>query len=74
MLKQTGVLPDFGWKEGQTPEKVDWNGAKAQFDAAKIAGIKHVLVVGSMGGTEPDNMLNKLGGGNILVWKRKAEM
>ena len=35
-----------------------------------------VVLVGSMGGTQPDNMLNKLvgaDGGNILLWKRKAE-
>jgi hypothetical protein len=27
-----------------------------------------------MGGTDPENRLNKIGGGNILVWKRKAEI
>lgn len=74
LFKQQGVMPDFGWKEGQTPQQIDWLGAKAQFDAAKEAGVKHVVVVGSMGGTQPDNMLNKLGDGNILMWKRKAEM
>lgn len=26
-----------------------------------------------MGGTDPENFLNKLGGGNVLLWKRKAE-
>lgn len=70
---QTGVGPDFDWKEGQFPEQVDWLGAKAQVDAAQAAGVKRVVVVGSMGGTQPDNMLNKLGNGNILLWKRKAE-
>ena len=54
--------------------QIDWLGQKAQFDAAKAAGIDHVVVVSSMGGTQPDNMLNKIGGGNILVWKRKAEI
>jgi uncharacterized protein YbjT (DUF2867 family) len=26
-----------------------------------------------MGGTQPDNFLNTMGNGNILLWKRKAE-
>lgn len=34
--------------------QIDWLGAKAQVDAAKAAGIKHVIVVGSMGGTQPE--------------------
>lgn len=54
--------------------QIDWKGQKAQFDAAQAAGVKHVVVVSSMGGTQSDNMLNKIGDGNILVWKRKAEM
>ena len=53
--------------------QVDWQGQKAQFDAAQSAGIKHVVLVSSMGGTKPDSTLNKIGDGNILVWKRKAE-
>lgn len=47
---------------------------------AKKIGIKHVVVVGSMGGTDPDNFLNSVGknadgsgNGDILLWKRKAE-
>jgi uncharacterized protein YbjT (DUF2867 family) len=54
--------------------QIDWQGQKLQFDAAKKAGIQHVVVVSSMGGTQPNNSLNKIGDGNILVWKRKAEM
>ena len=53
--------------------QVDWEGQKSQFDAAKAAGIEHVVVISSMGGTKPDSMLNKIGGGNIVEWKRKAE-
>ena len=63
------------------PEKVDWLGQKYQIDSAKSGGIKHVVICSSMGGTNPENPLNKLGlsedgktGGNILMWKRKAEM
>ncbi|KXZ44869.1 hypothetical protein GPECTOR_61g822 [Gonium pectorale] len=73
--KLTGgkAMPDFGWKEGQLPEQVDWLGQKVQIDAAKAAGIKKVVLVSSMGGTDKENNLNKLGDGNILQWKRKAE-
>lgn len=52
---------------------MDWEGQKRQFDAAQVAGVKQVVVISSMGGTQPDNTLNKIGDGNILVWKRKAE-
>lgn len=73
-----GERPVFGFPNGQ-PEQVDWMGQKHQIDAAKAAGISHIVVCSSMGGTNPDNPLNKLGrddngkGGNILLWKRKAE-
>lgn len=68
-----GVMPQFGWKAGQFPEQVDWLGQRAQIDAAKAAGIKRVVLVSSMGGTESNSNLNRLGNGNILQWKRKAE-
>ncbi|EFJ40324.1 hypothetical protein VOLCADRAFT_84511 [Volvox carteri f. nagariensis] len=68
-----GVMPQFGWKEGQNPEQVDWLGQKVQIDAAKATGVKKVVLISSMGGTDKDNNLNKLGNGNILQWKRKAE-
>ncbi|VYS65608.1 unnamed protein product [Arabidopsis thaliana] len=68
-----GGRPEFIFEDGQYPEQVDWIGQKNQIDAAKVAGVKHIVVVGSMGGTNPDHPLNKLGNGNILVWKRKAE-
>jgi uncharacterized protein YbjT (DUF2867 family) len=73
------VMPDFDWRAGQTPEKVDWEGQKAQIDAAVSASVKHVVLLSSMGGTQDGkegrtmNMLNKLGNGDILLWKRKAE-
>lgn len=61
------------------PEQVDFVGAKNQIDAAIEAGVKQFVVVGSMGGTQPENFLNSIGkredgtGGDILLWKRKAE-
>lgn len=67
----TNGPPEFYYE--QYPEQVDWLGQKAQIDAAKQAGIQKVVLIGSMGGTDPSNRLNSLGNGNILVWKRKAE-
>ncbi|CAH9060907.1 unnamed protein product [Cuscuta europaea] len=68
-----GERPEFYFEEGSYPEQVDWIGQKNQIDAAKAAGVKHVVLVGSMGGTNPNHALNSLGNGNILVWKRKSE-
>lgn len=35
--------------------------------AAKAAGVKQIVLVGSMGGKTPNHPLNSLGNGNILV-------
>eukprot|EP00532_Pseudo-nitzschia_australis_P006683 CAMPEP_0168168172 /NCGR_PEP_ID=MMETSP0139_2-20121125/2939_1 /TAXON_ID=44445 /ORGANISM="Pseudo-nitzschia australis, Strain 10249 10 AB" /LENGTH=496 /DNA_ID=CAMNT_0008085459 /DNA_START=233 /DNA_END=1723 /DNA_ORIENTATION=+ len=51
----------FSWKHGGYPEKVDFHGQKAQIDLAKRLGIPHVVLVSSMGGTNPDNFLNSVG-------------
>lgn len=64
---------------------VDWGGQKNLIDAAKKANKDmHVVICGSMGGTSPSHPLNNLGkvtsedgtttGGDILKWKRKAEV
>ena len=68
-----GGRPEFYFEEGSDPEQVDWIGQKNQIDAAKSIGVKQIVLVGSMGGTDINHPLNKLGNGNILVWKRKAE-
>lgn len=68
-----GGRPEFYFEEGSFPEQVDWIGQKNQIDAAKAVGVKQIVLVGSMGGTNPNHPLNNLGNGNILVWKRKAE-
>ena len=65
--------PQFYYPEGGHPRLVDYEGAKAQIDASLEAGVSHVILVSSMGGTQKDNMLNTMGEGNILMWKRKAE-
>ena len=73
--------PIFSFPNGQ-PELVDWIGQKNQIDACPSG--THVVVCSTMGGTDPDHPLNNLGkttnddgsasGGNIVRWKRKAEM
>ncbi|XP_024973641.1 uncharacterized protein At5g02240-like [Cynara cardunculus var. scolymus] len=68
-----GGRPEFYFEDGSYPEQVDWEGQKSQIDAAKAAGVKQIVLVGSMGGTNINHPLNSLGNGNILVWKRKAE-
>ena len=70
----------FKFKRNQYPEKVDYEGQVKQIDMAKQLGVEHVVVVSSMGGTDTENFLNKVGkrpdgsgNGDILLWKRKAE-
>lgn len=70
----------FVWKKGQYPEMVDYHGQVKQIDLAKKLRMKHVVIVSSMGGTDPSNFLNSVGknpdgsgNGDILLWKRKAE-
>lgn len=68
-----GGRPEFFFDDGAYPEQVDWIGQKNQIDAAKAAGVKQIVLVGSMGGTNINHPLNSIGNANILVWKRKAE-
>ena len=68
-----GERPQFKYEADSTPEIVDYHGQKNQIDAAKKAGVEHIVLVGSMGGTNINHPLNAMGNGNILVWKRKAE-
>jgi len=72
-LVESGPPPVFSFPPSGMPEIIDYNGAVNQIDAAISAGVSHIVMVGSMGSTDINNMLNKLGNGNILVWKRKAE-
>lgn len=70
---QPGERPTFSFIAGGMPEQVDYLGQKYQIDAAVNAGVEHVVLVGSMGGTNENHPLNSIGNGKILVWKRKAE-
>ena len=81
LLRRQVQPPLFRWKgPDQYPEKVDYEGQKAQIDLAKKIGAKHIVLVSSMGGLDESNFLNSIGkngegegNGDILVWKRKAE-
>lgn len=68
-----GQRPEFIYPDGGTPEQVDYRGQVNQIDAARAAGVKHIILVGSMGGTNEQHPLNRMANGNILIWKRRAE-
>ncbi|MEL6493577.1 MAG: SDR family oxidoreductase [Cyanobacteria bacterium J06623_7] len=70
---QPGERPKFSYPADGTPELVDYQGQKNQIDLAIANGIKHVVLVGSMGGTDENHPLNQMGNGKILIWKRQAE-
>ena len=70
---EEGKPPEFDFELNGNPEQVDWLGQKNQIDLAKAAGVEHIVLVGSMGGTNENHPLNRIGNGNILIWKRKAE-
>lgn len=70
---QPGQRPEFTFAPGEMPEQIDYQGQINQIDAAKSAGVKQIVLVGSMGGTDENHFLNTLGDGKILIWKRKAE-
>ena len=53
--------------------QVDGIGQVAQVDAAKAAGVRRIVLISSMGGTDRGNRLNSFGNGNILVFKRQSE-
>jgi len=70
---QPGERPTFEFEPDGMPEVIDYQGQLNQIDAAIAAGVKQIVLVGSMGGTQHNHPLNQLGQGNILVWKRRAE-
>ena len=70
---QPNTPPEFEYASGESPEQIDYYGQKHQIDVAKESGVEHIVLVGSMGGTIENHPLNKMGNGNILIWKRQAE-
>eukprot|EP00668_Euglena_longa_P042241 GGOE01055756.1.p1 GENE.GGOE01055756.1~~GGOE01055756.1.p1 ORF type:complete len:280 (+),score=73.08 GGOE01055756.1:140-979(+) len=73
MMGDKTAKPDFYYLPGQEPEIIDWQGQCNQIDAAKAAGVKHIVLISSMAGTQPSHFLNMIGSGHIVLWKRKAE-
>jgi uncharacterized protein YbjT (DUF2867 family) len=55
-----------------SPELVDYGGVKALAEAARDAGVRHFVLVSSMGVTHPDHPLNRMFD-DILVWKLRGE-
>ena len=68
---ELGQPPQCTFESGGTPEEVDYQGQLNQINCAKAAGVRHIILVGSMGGTNEQHPLNNFG--KILIWKRKAE-
>ena len=57
---------------GNTPEQVDFEGARNLAEAAHSAGIGQYVLVSSRGVTDDDHYLNRMFN-NVLIWKRKGE-
>jgi hypothetical protein len=75
----TGALPikgaDGKWSypPGGFPVDVDWQGVVNQVMVAKNKGVKHVILVSSMGTSKPYSHLDRLGDGFSLFYKLNAE-
>lgn len=54
------------------PEMIDYQGVANLANAAAGAGVRHFVLISSMGVTQEDNALNRLFG-NVLIWKAKGE-
>ena len=61
-----------GGGEDNTPEKVDFEGARNLAEAAHAAGVSQYVLVSSRGVTDDDHYLNRMFN-NVLKWKRKGE-
>lgn len=69
-----GGPPSFSYPADGTPEMVDWEGSKNMIDMAKRLSFQQIVFVGSMGSTDDNHHLNRIANGNILRYKRKAEV
>lgn len=47
------------------PEQVDWVGQRSQIDLAVQHGVKQVVLISSMGVTQPNHPLNRIGNGKV---------
>ncbi len=55
-----------------TPEHVDFEGARNLAEAALAAGVGQYVLVSSRGVTDDDHYLNRMFN-NVLIWKRRGE-
>lgn len=56
---------------GGVPETIDYQGVVNVVDAALEANVKHLVLVSSIGATQPDHPINKYG--QVLTWKLRSE-
>lgn len=70
VINAAGAGVDGG--EDNTPEKVDYEGARNLAEAAYAAGVGQYVLVSSRGATMDDHYLNRMFN-NVLIWKRKGE-
>ena len=61
-----------GGSGDNTPEKVDYEGARNLAEAALAAGVGHYVLVSSRGVTDDDHYLNRMFD-NVMLWKRRGE-
>jgi uncharacterized protein YbjT (DUF2867 family) len=54
------------------PEFIDYGGVQALAAAARAAGVRHFVLVSSMGVTDPDHRMNALFD-DLMVWKLRGE-
>lgn len=68
-------LPNGTWSypKGGSPEDVDFRGTLNQVAAAARSQVDRIVLISSMGTTQPDSFLDLLGGGHVLMYKLAAE-
>lgn len=74
-VPQCNPFPKCSYPEGAYPVDIDFNGGKHQVEAfvKGAGGLKPVFLISSMGTTEPDSSLDKMGNGQIGFYKLNFE-
>jgi len=76
ICSKPGDMTTCGYPKGAFPIDIDFHGGKAQietFAEANPGTQGPIVLCSSMGTTEPDNFLDKLGNGHILFYKLNLE-
>lgn len=68
-----GTFPFLHYPKGGSPKLVDYIGAINQIRLCIANGCDHVVLVSTMGTTQPDNMMDRFGHGHISFYKLSAE-